>query len=146
MEPKKERLSAEQNLDNIDAGDKDDALPEIKVPASGDLPEPPVVNYTRPALKRGQYAATPNEHIGVSAEQDKINVAARMGSGLSAGITFASSVIVSAGIGMWLDHRFEPHSATPWATVAMTLLGFAAGIITFVRITSVADENIKRRK
>lgn len=145
MEPKNERFDAEEpgstSSDNAEGDDE----AGIDLPPAPELPQPPIVNYTRPPLKRGQYASRPDEHIGVSNAQDKINTAARMGSGLSAGITFASSVIVSAVIGVWVDRRFEPHSATPWATIVLSILGFVAGFITFLRITTIADENIKRR-
>jgi F0F1-type ATP synthase assembly protein I len=146
MKPENERESAEVRGVPSDVETEDEKDDGVRVPPLPDLPHPPVVDYTRPALKRGQYAARPDEHIGVSEEQNKINVAARMGSGLSAGITFASSVVVSLLIGQWIDHRFEPHSSTPWATIVMAFVGFAAGFVTFVRISSVADRNIKRRE
>jgi len=146
MEPKNERESAAGSESNSDANDGDNEPSSVTLPPVGELPQPPVVNYTRPVLKQGTYALGPDLHPGVSEAQEKVNSVARMGAGLSASITFASSIIVSVLIGLWLDKHFEPHSSTPWATVVMTVLGFAAGFITFVRISTVADHNTKRHK
>ena len=145
MEPKNERLGADEPESKAEHGLDDEDVSSPQLPPIPDLPHPPEVSYKRPPLKRGQYAARPDEHIGVSDAQNKINVAARIGSGLSAGITFASSVVVSVLIGMWLDHRFEPKSTTPWATVFMLIIGFIAGFMTFVRISSAAERNSRHR-
>jgi len=115
------------------------------VPHVGELPQPPVVNYTRPVLKKGQYAQAPDETRGVFDQKDDGIYAAKLGADLSGSITFASSVIVSVLIGMWIDKRFEPHSI-PWATVVMTPLGFVAGFLTFIRISAANGRSGKRPK
>jgi F0F1-type ATP synthase assembly protein I len=146
MEPENERVGADETLNP--PGDRSEGAetPDVSLPSHRNLPPPPVVDYNRPILKRGQYASRPDEHIGVSNEQNRINSVARLGSGLSAGITFASSVVVGVLIGMWLDKRFEPHAVAPWATIVMSVVGFVAGFMTFIRISSAADENLKKRK
>jgi F0F1-type ATP synthase assembly protein I len=145
MEPNNERSGADEFGDSADGKSEHQDVPQIPLPSTPKFPPPPEVNYTRPALKKGEYALHPDLQVGVSDEQNRVNTVARMGSGMSAGITFASSVIVSVLIGMWIDRRFEPN-ATPWATIVMTLLGFVAGYMTFLRISSASDRNIKRGK
>lgn len=65
--------------------------------------------------------------------------AARMGAGLSAGITLAASVVVGLLIGQWIDRHYN-HSAIPWGTLVMTLAGVAAGFLNLFRILGVSDK------
>jgi F0F1-type ATP synthase assembly protein I len=145
MEPSKERDSAAGKTEPSEDGVTQIETTSVHLPQIGELPEPPVINYTRPVLKRIKYASKPDEHVGFSEAQNKANSVAKLGSGLSAGITFASSVIVSVLIGQWLDKHLEPMSSTPWATIIMLVIGFAAGFISFVRISNVGDQNTKGR-
>jgi|GEM_PF-933750 F0F1-type ATP synthase assembly protein I len=145
MEHKKERDSADESFNS--AGENTgEQVSDVKLPPVNEFPEPPVVNYTRPVLKRGQYAQQPDEerNVGANAQND-YNAAARLGADLSAGMTFAASVIVSVLIGMWLDKKFEPNSV-PWITLVMTPLGFVAGFLNIMRISAVHSRNGKRPK
>jgi F0F1-type ATP synthase assembly protein I len=114
--------------------------PSVELPPSSTFPEPPKMDYVRPSLKKGMYAQSPDVARREGESSKGVNSAAQLGAGLSAGITFTSSVVVSVLLGMWLDKKFEPH-AVPWATIALTILGFVAGLVNFIRISAATDTN-----
>ena len=57
-------------------------------------------------------------------------------SGWSQAAEFIGAVLVSGGIGIWLDRHF---GTGPWATIVFLSLGFAAGIRNALRTVTVAD-------
>lgn len=123
-------------------------IPEIALPPRQSLPPPPEVTYTRPSLGHAAPAQTPNSQklgFGKGDAQTPMDNAARMGAGLSAGITLAASVIVGFFIGQWIDHRFN-HSAVPWGTLVMSLAGIAAGFLNLFRIVGGGPDKPRKPK
>ncbi len=122
-------------------GDDDDTLP-VALPPRPTLPPPPDVSYTRPSLGAAAPAQPSRDPRGARSKDEPgtpMDNAARMGAGLSAGITLAASVVVGLLIGQWIDHRFN-HSTIPWGTLVMTLAGIAAGFLNLFRILGASDK------
>lgn len=46
------------------------------------------------------------------------------------GIEFVCAVVLFAGLGWWLDKKFE---TSPWLVLVGCLLGFAVGLYTLIR-------------
>ncbi len=121
--------------------EQNDPLP-VALPPRESLPPPPEVSYTRPSLGHAAPAQASRPARGAQSKGEPgtpMDNAARMGAGLSAGITLAASVIVGLLIGLWIDRRFN-HSAIPWGTLVMTLAGVAAGFLNLFRILGVSDK------
>ncbi len=124
----------------------DEATP-IALPPREALPPPPEVTYTRPSLGHAAPAQTPSyrQRSGNGLEPGTpMDNAARMGAGLSAGITLAASVVVGLLIGQWIDRHYN-HSSIPWGTLVMTLAGVAAGFLNLFRILGASDKPPKSK-
>ncbi len=120
-----------------------DEMPPVVVPSRAPLPLPPDVPYTRPTMGRPASSRPTGTTGGGSPETD--NEPSRLashGAGMAAGITFATSIIVSAAIGNWIDGKWN-HTGMPWATLVMTLLGATAGFMNMMRLLNRSDRNKK---
>ena len=117
--------------------------PPLVVPFHDPLPPPPDISYTRPTLGK----AAP------LSEQNRIRTVGRpagpsapsslnLGTGMSAGITLASSVVVGFLIGQWIDHHW--HLAVPWGTIVFSLTGVTAGFLNLFRILGASDGHGKK--
>jgi len=119
----------------------DDTLP-VALPPRPNLPPPPEVTYARPSLGHAapaQTSRTPQSSGNAQEPGTPMDNAARMGAGLSAGITLAASVVVGLLIGQWIDRHYN-HGAIPWGTLVMTLAGVAAGFLNLFRILGASDK------
>ncbi len=124
----------------------DDTLP-VALPPRPNLPPPPEVPYTRPSLGHAAPAQTSRSRQSsgsVNQPGTPMDNAARMGAGLSAGITLAASVVVGLLIGQWIDRHYN-HSTIPWGTLVMTLAGVAAGFLNLFRILGASDKTPKSK-
>jgi F0F1-type ATP synthase assembly protein I len=112
----------------------DDSGEQVPAPFHNSLPHPPEVRYSRPTL-----GLLPPKLGGTSEQGRKgkssLGTIGTYGANMSAGITFASSIVVGFLIGQYADMHWV-HSQTPWATLAMTLAGIAAGFINLFRMSS----------
>lgn len=126
--------------------EQDDVLP-VSLPPRESLPPPPEITYSRPSLGHAAPAQTPSSQRFSGAKGETptpMDNAARMGAGLSAGITLAASVVVGFLIGQYIDHHYN-HSATPWGTLVMSIAGIAAGFLNLFRILGAADKPPKSK-
>ncbi len=119
----------------------DDETPAPALPSHDPLPPPPDITFTRPTL--GQAAPlserkNPPRPGNSAPSSSPLN----LGTGMSAGITLASSVVVGFLIGQWIDHHW--HLSMPWGTIVFSLTGVIAGFLNLFRILSVTDD--KRKK
>lgn len=124
--------------------DEDEEPPQIAVPSHDPLPLPPDVPFTRPTL--GAATPSPQKRLGSSgsaggSSQGNTPSSFNLGTGMSAGITLASSVVVGFLIGQWIDHHW--HLALPWGTIIFSLAGVAAGFINLFRILNASDDQRK---
>lgn len=117
-----------------------DETPPVVVPSHAPLPLPPDVQYSRPVSGRIAASRPSSGATGVGSSEPSEEPArlASHGAGLAAGITFATSIIAGALIGNWIDGRWN-HSPMPWGTMAMTLIGAAAGFTNMMRILNRSD-------
>ncbi len=126
--------------DDPDAADADQASP-LLVPSHTPLPPPPEINYTRPAsASRASLGEPPGAQSAHSGKPVGDGGAVSHGAGLAAGSTFVVSIIAGAMAGNWIDARWN-HTAMPWATLIMTLIGAAAGFLNMTRIMARAGRN-----
>ncbi len=123
-------------------GNEDDA-PPLVVPSHDPLPPPPDISFTRPTLGKAEPLSRRGslQSPGSSSPQSAPS-SFNLGTGMSAGITLASSVVVGFLIGQWIDHHW--HLSLPWGTIAFSLTGVAAGFINLFRILSVSDDQKKK--
>lgn len=129
------------------AGDEGDDATPIALPPREALPPPPEVTYSRPSLGHAAPAQTSSSQRlvgGQNGPATPMDNAARMGAGLSAGITLAASVVVGFLIGQYIDRHYN-HSAMPWGTLVMSLAGIAAGFLNLFRILGAADKPPKSK-
>jgi len=92
-----------------------------------ELPHPPEIEYHRPArAARGQGSGIAD---------------ARMGVGLSIGISFGLTIVVCIGAGMFIDEHFPV--VKPWGTIILSIIGIAAGFSNLIRL---ANDAMKRDK
>ena len=118
---------------------QDEATDDVpRMPSHAPLPPPPDVSYTRPSLGHAAPARTEAERRDAGGPVTPMDNAAKVGAGLSAGILLCASILVGFGIGQYLDRHFI-HSATPWGTLAMTLVGVAAGFLNLFRLLNATD-------
>ncbi len=133
---------AENSTPNQGNDENDDA-PPLVVPSRDPLPPPPDISYTRPTLGKAaplseqNRARTPSRPLGQSAPSSF-----NLGTGMSAGITLASSVVVGFLIGQWIDHHW--HLSLPWGTIVFSLAGVAAGFLNLFRILGASDDHRKK--
>ena len=126
--------------------DDEDASPLV-VPSHDPLPPPPDITFTRPSLGkaaplRQQNSSWTDEARAGSASPQSQPSSFNLGTGMSAGITLASSVVVGFLIGQWIDHHW--HLSIPWGTIIFSLTGVAAGFINLFRILSASDDHRKK--
>ena len=123
--------------------------PRIELPRTPDIPPPPDTTFTRPSFS-GSGAPRPMPRGGVGQgegrHQDRIDAGqvGRLGAGMSAGILFATSVVVGFLIGQWIDHHWL-RTAIPWGTLVFSLAGVAAGFLNLFRLLSVVDPDDKKK-
>ncbi len=53
-----------------------------------------------------------------------------MGRGFRLASEFVAAIIVGAALGLGVDYLFK---TTPWGTIVLLLLGFAAGVLNVIR-------------
>lgn len=121
----------------------EDAAPPLVIPSRDPLPPPPDISYTRPTLGKAaplseqNRSQTPGSPLSQSAPSSF-----NLGTGMSAGITLASSVVVGFLIGQWIDHHW--HLSMPWGTIVFSLTGVAAGFMNLFRILGASDDHRKK--
>jgi F0F1-type ATP synthase assembly protein I len=127
-------------------------LAAIDIPPPSTLPYPPDIQFSRPRLgragagrpKSGQ-SVDSESSSGSNAPGDEPYQQSHIGASLVIGVTFPTCVIVGASIGIWIDHRWNPHG-TPWGTIVMSLAGIAAGFINIFRVVSMLDRSKSKKK
>ena len=123
-----------------DKQEDDENTPPLVLPSRDPLPPPPEVSYTRPTLGKAaplneqNRSRTPSSSPGQSAPSSF-----NLGTGMSAGITLASSVVVGFLIGQWIDHHW--HLSMPWGTILFSLTGVVAGFLNLFRILGASDDH-----
>ena len=136
-------MMAEDNTPNRgnEQANEDD-LPPLIVPSHDPLPPPPDISFVPPTLGQAAPLSQRNNpaKLGISSPQAPSSF--NLGTGMSAGITLASSVVVGFLIGQWIDHHW--HLSMPWGTIVFSLTGVAAGFINLFRILSVTDDHPKK--
>ena len=103
-------------------------------------PRRPKLSFTRPTLGKAAPLSEQNRprRSGGSAGPSAPS-SLNLGTGMSAGITLASSVVVGFLIGQWIDHHW--HLGTPWGTIIFSLTGVTAGFLNLFRILGASDDH-----
>jgi F0F1-type ATP synthase assembly protein I len=137
--------------DNEDPAGQDDQdeLVIPHVPTSPELPPPPDIQFKRPELGKPHGASDSGKSPGSSnrgsLSRDERGNRPVSGASMSAGISFAASVIVGVLIGQFVDRKMGfANGGTPWGTIAFTLLGMAAGFVNLFRLLSIYDKRDRR--
>ena len=108
-------------------GSQEDDVSVPRIARHAELPHPPEIEFSRPArAARGQ-------SIGFGD--------ARMGVGLSIGLSFGLTIVVCVGAGMFIDEHFPV--VKPWGTAVLSIIGIAAGFSNLIRM---ANDAMKRDK
>jgi len=116
------------------------AIPQV--PSIPDLPLPPDIKYIRPDRGRpyggdSSGKSTDASHSGRSSREAG---GIPTGAGLSAGITFAASIIVGVLIGQFVDKKLGfSQGGVPWGTIVFFFAGLAAGFINLFRLLTIYD-------
>lgn len=118
---------------------EEEDTPQVVVPSHAPLPPPPDIAFERPSL--GRATPSPEKRTASSGLQSNQNAPSpfNLGTGMSAGITLASSVVVGFLIGQWIDHHW--HLSMPWGTIVFSLTGVTAGFLNLFRILSASDDH-----
>lgn len=127
----------------------------ISIPSHASLPPPPEVHYTRPNLGKPRNNSVGREdsqtrNVTDDSQGDKRPdlYGRQQGNlfvvkpvlGLTAGLTFAASVMV----GIWLGDLIDKHFHTsPWGLIVMLIIGVIAGFIKLVRLLDVPGSGRK---
>ena len=136
-------IMAENDTPNRVNSDEENDAPPLVVPSHDPLPPPPEISYTRPTLGK---AAPLSEQNRIRTDGRPAGSSApsslNLGTGMSAGITLASSVVVGFLIGQWIDHHW--HFSVPWGTIVFSLTGVTAGFLNLFRIMGASDDHRKK--
>ena len=117
----------------------EDEAPTLVVPSHSPLPPPPEVHYTRPLAGAKSSVGLGQAPTGGSQNpKSDSSGAVSHGAGMAAGLTFVTSIVAGLLAGGWLDQHYI-HSATPWGTLGMTLVGTAVGFTNMFRLLSPKD-------
>lgn len=122
--------------------DGDDEAVPLVVPSHDPLPPPPDFSYTRPTLGKAAPLSEQNRTRSSGTPAQSAPSSLNLGTGMSAGITLASSVVVGFLIGQWIDHYW--HLSTPWGTIIFALTGVVAGFLNLFRILGASDDHRKK--
>ncbi len=116
----------------------------VVLPPRAAFPPPPDVTYTRPHMPGQPRVSADGSHRSAQSQggggQD--TGTSGHGAGIAAGTTFVVSIIAGAVAGNFIDQRWD-HTGMPWATIAMILLGTAAGFVNMQRILNRSNRNNK---
>lgn len=134
---------AENTPNRVNNQEEDDDMPPLVIPSHDPLPPPPEVSFTRPTLGKAaplqeQNRSRPSGGLPAQNAPSSFN----LGTGMSAGITLASSVVVGFLIGQWIDHHW--HLSMPWGTIIFSLTGVTAGFLNLFRIFGASDDHRKQ--
>ena len=134
---------AENNTPDRGNNQEDDEETPLVVPSHDPLPPPPDFSYTRPTLGKAAPLGERNRSRSAGSSPDPSAPSSfNLGTGMSAGITLASSVVVGFLIGQWIDHHW--HLSMPWGTIIFSLTGVTAGFLNLFRILGASDDHRKQ--
>ncbi len=125
----------------VNKEEDDDDAPPLVVPSHDPLPPPPDISYTRPTLGKAAPMREQNR-LPAGPRGQSAPSSFNLGTGMSAGITLASSVVVGFLIGQWIDHHW--HLSMPWGTIIFSLTGVTAGFLNLFRILGASDDHRKQ--
>ena len=115
----------------VNKEEDDEDAPPLVIPSHDPLPPPPDISFTRPTLGKAAPLREQNRPSAGPRGQSAPS-SFNLGTGMSAGITLASSVVVGFLIGQWIDHHW--HLSLPWGTIVFSLTGVTAGFLNLFRI------------